>query len=113
LKIDGAEVAQSHPMESKYWLFFDVKNGSTRKSFEGLHADEQSWIRLKLSLAGVDPEHVDIDGYGERVIRQLLESNKSMSELRKATRQTAWRHVFAEFLDSIIWTLAATNRVIT
>jgi hypothetical protein len=78
-----------------------------------LKPDEQSWIKTKLELAGIDPEQDSIGGYGDRVIRQVLADNRFLSDLRKMTRQRSWRRDFSSFLDELIWMVAAANRIVT
>jgi hypothetical protein len=113
LNINKHELAQGHPLEEHFWLFFDLKEGIKPDKFGRLAPDERIWIEAKLRLDGIDPTVQKVEGYGNNIIRQIVAEHKFVGELRKLTRRTTWRRVFSPFLEELVWVLAATTRVMT
>ena len=113
LRIKREELARGVQVEDRYWNFFDIKEGLNPDRFERMLPEEGNWIRAKLEFSGVDPEQKSVTGYGDSVIRQILDENKYVSELRNLTRHSSWRNVFSRFFDELVWVLAATPKIIT
>jgi hypothetical protein len=113
LAINAAEITAGHPLRESYWLYCDLKEGSTIEKFERLSEKEQQWIEGKLQLAGVEPREQNLEGYGEALINQLFKHNKMLGELRDLTRHHSWREVFEEFLSELCWTFVSGTRVRT
>ncbi|WP_262049079.1 hypothetical protein [Bradyrhizobium sp. Bra78] len=113
LRVSQEEISNGHPLAEQFWLFFDVKEGSTPQKFGRMTENDQAWIISKAKLANIDPSEHSVAGYGDRVIGQVFAENKFKSELRKETRHPNWRDVFAGFLDEIIWVFLAGRKIIT
>jgi hypothetical protein len=113
LQINRAEAMSRQAIQDYYWFFFDLKEGLNAEKFRKYSEEERRWIEAKLSLGGVNPYDQNLSGYGDKVIRQLREENRFLSELKRLTRQTSWRQMFSPFIDDLVWPLAASVKVIT
>jgi hypothetical protein len=113
LDVARGEVNNGDSAENQYWLHFDTKLGLRVEKFNAMSVAEQRWISGKLQLANCDPTQQALDGYGDRIIFQLLADNKFMKDFRTATRHPHWRSVFSAFLDEIIWFFLCGQKVVT
>jgi hypothetical protein len=113
LKVSQEEIANGHPLEDQFWLFFDVKEGLTPQKFARLSKKDQAWIISKVQLADIDPSEHAVSGYGDKVLSQVFAENRFKSELWKETRHQNWRGVFSSFLDELVWVFLAGRKIIT
>jgi hypothetical protein len=113
LGISRMEDDQALPIDERYCLFFDLKSGLTSAAFGRLNDVNKEWVRNKLLLAKLDPQTSDVAGYGDRVINQIFAENKFQSELRTLVRHQAWRRVFENFFEELIWVFTASPRIAT
>jgi hypothetical protein len=111
LRIEKAELAARIAVAGSFWLFFDIKEGVVAEKFARLNVADQTWVGDKLKLANV--QEPVCSGYGEKVIKQVFDDNKHIANLRRSTRSQSWRNVFSEFVDDLIWPLAASSKIIT
>ena len=113
LQINQAEVSARQAIETYFWLFFDFKEGVKTEKFKKLNETDRAWIELKLRLARIDPYSQELLGYGDKIVSQLWNENRFLSELRRLTHHDLWRRVFALFIDEILWPFAASAKIIT
>jgi hypothetical protein len=104
--------AQVEPGD-RYWLYFDIKNGVTPGSLKKLAESELAWVEKKLSMVGLKPDSATIDGFGDRVIRQLLSSNALCAELVKEIGKRSWTDTFAESFEELLWMCVGRTRKFT
>jgi hypothetical protein len=113
LDITKAEANNGDPVENQYWLHFDTKLGLRVEKLKEMSPAEQQWISGKLRFANCDPTLQAVDGYGDRVLFQLLAENRFMKDFRTATRHENWRRTFSAFLDEFIWLFLCGQKIVT
>jgi hypothetical protein len=113
MQISRGETVAGRAIQDRYSLYFDFKEGLRGEKFETFSEAEQEWIVSRFRLGNVTPHEFNLAGYGDKVIRQICDENRLLSELKRMTRESSWRQVFSPFLDELIWPFAASVRLIT
>lgn len=114
LRIAEREIAAAHDCTAAFWLFVDLKEGVSLGTISKLASvDDRSWLEAKLTLINFDLNQSSLQGYGAKVFDQLAAHGHHLSALRSLTRQSQWRAVFADFMESLVWIFAGGRRVAT
>jgi hypothetical protein len=114
LKIADHEASEGYDISRSFWLFVDLKEGLNKESINKLtDPKDREWLSEKLTTIGIDIELETLSGFGSKVFDQLATHNQHIAELRRTTRCTAWREIFSEFLDFLLWIFVGGRRVVT
>jgi len=114
LNIATYEEDRDQDCKRSFWLFVDLKEGLTVDRVKKLtNPNERDWIAEKLAIAGIDIESESITGFGSKVFDQIASHNQHLADLRRTTRCKAWREVFFQFLDYLLWIFAGGRRIVT
>lgn len=87
-------------------MYFDLKKGLSAAAFKLLKEREAEWIQAKLRLVSFNIEEQSIDGFGDRVLSQLLSSNHLSSDMVKVTVTRNWVECFAQTFAELLWMCA-------
>ncbi len=105
------EGAIAEDAENLAWLYFDVKAG-----FNGLvhlgkdyNDDTKKWIN-NVFVRDREPQHVMISGFGPNILREFLNCNKAIAEMKAYVETDNWKTRFGGFFEEMIWFFAADNR---
>jgi hypothetical protein len=112
-RVGEHEEAQKLEAESRYWLYFDVKNGVDSRRLSRMSCEDRSWVEQKLMILDVDLSNFEIKGFGDRVIALVVNSNEWLSSLRDHAHRSQWWGVFGEFLVMAMWVTVAPKRQYT
>lgn len=94
-------------IEDKLHYYFDIKNGILHGKIASLRAEEKEWILGKMILGGIDfIEGQDKDwtyvvGYGDRVVDQILRSDKLLKLLSGELQSATWKALFESFFSDL------------
>lgn len=114
IKIADHEVSQDHDCKRSFWLFVDLKEGLSKETFGKLsNPKDRDWIEEKLAIIGFDLEKDSLSGFGSKVFDQIAARSHHLADLRRTTRCNAWRDIFFEFIDYLLWIFAGGRRVVT
>jgi hypothetical protein len=114
LRVSEHEIACGQDSCRAFWLFVDLKEGLNNETLAKIsEAKDQAWLKEKLAIAGIDIEKESISGFGSRVFDQLAAHGQHLAQLRSLTRCHAWRDVFSEFVDLLVWIFAGGRRIAT
>jgi hypothetical protein len=114
IKIADHEASQKEDCKRAFWLFVDLKEGFSKETIGKLtNPKDRDWVAEKLQAMGLDIEKQSVAGFGSKVFDQLAAHSIHLADLRRATRCNAWRDIFFEFVDYLLWIFAGGRRVVT
>ncbi len=105
--------------QDEFWRYFDIKCGIcgsdlVRKAARGkMSAEVLSWIERQLECDRDAMEHVNIAGFGQRVIEVFLKSPDTLGRFHQFVRSDIWQHRYVEYFEVILWFFAAPKQVRT
>ena len=95
-----------------FWLYFDVKWGLCGGNVQEMRMRESvseviSWICQKMGCERQDLENVRMRGFRDGVVDAFLECNEALREFHKCVRAEAWRSIYCEYFEKILWFFVA------
>lgn len=113
-RIAENEEAKNCPPSERHWLYFDVKEGMSPHKFRKImDPSHRSWIQFKMAYAGLNPEVDALPGFGEHLIKRVLDDDRAMKRLRHCVRSSAWLCNFGVFFGTLAWITAGGRRQFT
>lgn len=98
-----------------FWNFFDIKKGVVHGKARKLSGAEATWLSEKLQIAGItipleatpemgdDPdEYVHLNGFGEKVVDQVMRSRDLTHEVSKSLSGERWDATFKESIEEML-----------
>lgn len=109
--IETAEARGGVDHRERFWLHFDVKEGLSNETLQRLASEgDRNWIHEKLQLIGINPMSFRIEGFGTRVVPQVLDDNQLCAAFRRSVRTNQWWDVFGDCFAELMWACVAARR---
>jgi len=90
------------------WLFFDVKKGIEADKLNAVgNPDVRSWLEAKFLTDGQSFDELDIEGFGDGILRQFLNCGAAVGEFVKFLKSGYWAEHFGTFFTDIYWYFVA------
>lgn len=108
---------RSHQTEgtSDFWLHFDVKCGFKGQELGGssYSSTTKDWITTTYTGEDEVVENITINGFGQNILRQFLNSGPAMAEFAIHVKTQSWKLSFEGFYEEMLWYFAADRRIST
>ena len=105
--------------EDCFWQYFDIKEGLCGQVLvklmdqDEISRDVVEWICGRVGCETEELESVQIDGFGDRVVKLFLGSPEALAGFHGFVRSDYWRSVYAGFFERLLWFFAAPRAVRT
>ncbi|WP_428685362.1 hypothetical protein [Reyranella sp.] len=111
--IAEAEAKKNIDKLTEFWMYFDIKKGLSEPTLAALKKKERDWVQQRAKLINLDVGLTPIEGFGDKVLHQLLQSNLACSELVKVIATKNWRDCFAGLFSELLWLCLARTPKLT
>lgn len=102
--VEQKERSDGVPLEERLRFYFDMKAGIQQSKISKLRTNgAQDWWREKVG-------DEDFSGFGDRLARQIAQSNRAMSELGRAIFSDEWIEHFVSWFSEIAWLFAGAKQ---
>ncbi len=105
--------------EDCFWQYFDIKEGLCGEELmkllggEKISQDVIEWICGRVGCDIEELASVQIDGFGDRVVKLFLGSPQALAGFHEFVRSEYWQSMYAGFYERLLWFCAAPRAVRT
>lgn len=88
-----------------FWLYFDLKRGTTEIEEHCNTLEKLQWARSKLPVDCDTGQIERIDGFGEKIVSDFLSDGSVQPDFFRFSRSDYWKTHFAIWIEKILWVI--------